>query len=327
MLELPTVSESTAIPSRAVASRVFPYGRIDDGNVGDKAAASKVCVVYASCGRPGILAKALALLEEQTRRPDLVIVSAVSPSDTRGIEERADRRIVWGTRGLARQRNRALAELRGDIDYVVFFDDDFVPHPDWLAVVEQYFAKRTDVVAVTGHVAVDGIKGPGLSLHEGLTAIADAARRDPAYQAEGYSPYGCNMAFRMSAIRDLFFDERLVLYSWLEDRDFGGALSRRGGTLVKLGAAIGAHLGVKAGRISGRRLGYSQVVNPIYLHRKGTMTTSSLLEHLARNIFANVVRSLAPEAHVDRVGRLQGNLSAIKDVMRGIATPERAELM
>ena len=297
------------------------------GKDNHKTSASQICVVYASCGRAGVLEKSLGLLDNQTRAPNLVIISAVSLSDTQGIEERTDRRIVRGKRGLARQRNRALAELTGDMDYVVFFDDDFVPHRNWLAVVERCFAERADVVAVTGHIAADGIKGPGLSLHQGLMAIAEAARSETAYQVEGYSPYGCNMAFRMSAIRDLLFDERLVLYSWLEDRDFGGALSRRGGTLVKLGAAIGAHLGVKAGRISGRRLGYSQVVNPIYLYRKGTMTASSLTEHLARNIIANVVRSLAPETHIDRAGRLRGNLAAIADVMRGIAAPERAEMM
>ena len=169
------------------------------------------------------------------------------------------------------------------------------------------------------------MRGPGLSFEDGLAAIEGCAKAPDDYCIEGYSPYGCNMAFRAEAISGLAFDERLVLYSWLEDRDFGGALTHRGGRLVKIGTAIGAHLGVKAGRMSGRRLGYSQIVNPIYLHRKGTMTTTSLCEHLARNLVANVWRSLAPETHIDRVGRLRGNVRGIWDVVTGRDRPERAE--
>jgi hypothetical protein len=36
-------------------------------------------------------------------------------------------------RGLCRQRNRALELLAGRCDVVIFFDDDFVPSPDYLA--------------------------------------------------------------------------------------------------------------------------------------------------------------------------------------------------
>ena len=287
--------------------------------------ATKITVVFATIGRAATLRKSVEHLERQTRRPDRIIISATSQDDAAGIEPAPGLDIMYGGRGLARQRNRAIAHMPGDTDIVVFFDDDFVPHPSWLAVAERYFADHPSVVALTGHVAADGVCGPGLSFEDGLAAVEDCAKAPGDYCIEGYSPYGCNMAFRAQAIAGLTFDERLVLYSWLEDRDFGGALTRRGGRLVKIGAAVGAHLGVKAGRMSGRRLGYSQVVNPIYLHRKGTMTTASLCEHLARNLIANVSRSLAPEAHIDRVGRLRGNVQGIWDVMTGRARPERAE--
>jgi hypothetical protein len=132
------------------------------------------------------------------------------------------------------------------------------------------------------------------------------------------------MAFRRSAIQNVFFDERLVLYGWLEDRDFGGAIRKRGGTSIRLGCAGGVHLGVKKGRVQGRKLGYSQVVNPIYLHKKGTMTLSSVVDHVGRNLSSNFVRSLAPEPYVDRLGRLSGNLIGIKEIVLGMAKPERA---
>ena len=57
------------------------------------------------------------------------------------------------------------------------------------------------------------------------------------------------------------------------------------------------------------------------------MTTVSLCEHLARNLIANASRSLAPEAYIDRVGRLRGNLQGLFDVLTGRDQPERAELL
>jgi hypothetical protein len=141
---------------------------------------------------------------------------------------------------------------------------------------------------------------------------------------EPYSPYGCNMAFRLASIGDLRFDERLVLYGWLEDRDFAAGLARRGGRLVKSADAIGVHMGVKGGRMAGERFGYSQIVNPLYMLRKGTMTLGQVADHLFRNMSANLGRSLRPEPFIDRRGRLWGNLLGIADVLRGRMQPERA---
>jgi hypothetical protein len=66
------------------------------------------------------------------------------------------------------------------------------------------------------------------------------------------------------------------------------------------------------------------VVNPIYLIRKGSLPASFALGLLARNLAANVVRSLRPEPWVDRRGRLRGNLLGIVHVMSGRVAPEHA---
>ena len=68
--------------------------------------------------------------------------------------------------------------------------------------------------------------------------------------------------------------------------------------------------GIKAGRVSGKRFGYSQVVNPVYLIRKGTIPRASRCRLMARNLAANLVRSLRPEPYIDRRGRLRGNVLA-----------------
>ena len=82
------------------------------------------------------------------------------------------------------------------------------------------------------------------------------------------------MSIRASMIGDLRFDERLVLYGWQEDIDFTSQLRQRG-RVVCVSNIRGVHLGLKAGRVSGERFGYSQVVNPVYLIRKGTVPAAS----------------------------------------------------
>ena len=83
-------------------------------------------------------------------------------------------------------------------------------------------------------------------------------------------------------------------------------------------------MGVKSGRVAGDRLGYSQVINPIYMLRKGTMTVGQVAGQLFRNIASNVVGAVRPEPFIDRRGRLRGNLRGFADVLRGRLDPERA---
>lgn len=285
----------------------------------------RVCVVFASRGRPALLAAAVRRLAEQTCRPAAILVSCPRPDDAGAAAGLPGVTAVWGGNGLAAQRNAALRCMPPDTDMIVFFDDDFVPRQDWIAQAAAVLAAHPDVAAVTGALLADGIKGPGLEMAEAEAMLARPAIAQARLQ-DGYIPYGCNMAFRWSAVAGRAFDERLVLYGWLEDRDFGAALARQGHRIVKAGTAVGVHLGVKTGRVSGRRLGYSQVVNPVYLHRKGTMPLASVADHLFRNLTSNLVRALRPEPYIDRRGRLGGNLRGLADVLRGIIEPERAAL-
>jgi GT2 family glycosyltransferase len=187
-----------------------------------------------------------------------------------------------------------------------------------------------DTVVVTGKVIADGINGPGLSVPDAMVLLTvdsqeHQARPAAAEAKEEFSGYGCNMAVRMSAIRrgNLLFDEALPLYSWQEDVD----LSRRlavFGTVVKLNSARGVHLGVKSGRGSGVKLGYSQVANPLYLvsKRRG-YPFGRAIGHIGKNVAKNLLRSVWPEPYVDRRGRLRGNVCAVWDLCHGRMSPQR----
>ncbi len=102
----------------------------------------------------------------------------------------------------------------------------------------------------------------------------------------------------------------------LEDVDFCRRLAQFG-RVVKDPALLGVHLGVKAGRTSGDRFGYSQIVNPVYLWRKGTLRWDRALGQMARNLAANLAGALKPEPWIDRRGRIRGNLKGLFDLSLG----------
>jgi GT2 family glycosyltransferase len=285
----------------------------------------KICLIFATRGRAELLKHVVAFADTQTVKPDLIIVSCVSDEDVANLERRPGMLVVKGRPGLTVQRNHALNHVPDDIDVVIFLDDDFLMHREWIAQILKTLESDPSIACITGTVIADGIHGPGFSFEEAQTLLAragDIPGRLTAVSTGG--PYGCNMAFRTRSIAGLRFDERLVLYGWQEDRDFGGQIWNRGGRVVRVNTALGVHLGTKGGRVSGRRLGYSQVINPLYLVSKKTMPLRDALDHVLRNVASNTVRSLAPEPWVDRRGRLSGNLIGVWDFVRGRLTPERA---
>ena len=285
-----------------------------------------IAVGIATTGRKHILCYTLDLIARQTRQPDILVVSPASPEDVDPelLEHLPFKTSVQsGKRGSAVQRNQILAACTADL--IVFFDDDFFPGPNYLEELERIFFDNPDVVAVTGRPLFDGVSGPGLEAEAALGLIAaDLSNPTDRALAPTYGTYGCNMAFRMSPIREhgLLFDEALPLYSWQEDIDFSRQLANFG-RIVEANALRGVHLGAKSGRTSGVRFGYSQIANPVYLIRKGTMSLRFAAPLILRNLLANVSRSFRPEPWIDRRGRLKGNWLALRDLATGRISPER----
>jgi len=283
----------------------------------------QVVVGIATVGRPKLVSSTIDHLMRQTRLPELILVSACDPKDVAGVAgERA--KCIYAPRGLTKQRN-AILEVGAFSDVIVFFDDDFLPHPSYIEQLERIFIACPDVAMVTGHVIADGIIGPGFTLEQALQYLdADIPTKQHEPVREVYNGYGCNMAVRVSAakIGNVRFDENLPLYGWQEDVDFSRRLQRHG-RIVRATQARGVHMGVKSGRESGVRLGYSQVANPTYLMRKSTFSRPRALSLMARNVVMNIVFSFHPEPYVDRAGRLRGNVTAIRDLLLGKLSPER----
>jgi GT2 family glycosyltransferase len=285
----------------------------------------KLAVIIATLGRPVEVGQLLASLRQQTRPADSIILSVVSDADLPS-DLAADIIVVKGSKGLPAQRNRGMAPVLADHDVVAFFDDDYLASRFALEGLETFFAAHPDVGGTNGWLLADGVNLQSLG-YEDAVAMIDAQDAMPraAPKILELLPnglYGCNMAYRVSAIGQVRFDERMPLYGWQEDLDFSVQVGRVG-RLVKSDAFWGVHRGVKGARTSGVKFGYSQIVNPLYMWRKGTMTLRYALRLAVLNLVANHAKSLKPEPWIDRHGRLRGNWMAMADLARGRCDPER----
>jgi glycosyltransferase involved in cell wall biosynthesis len=288
--------------------------------------AETVGVVIATRGRAAEVQILLERLAQGTRRPDAIVIVGSGPEDWADAErtQLAPVCLASAAPGLTRQRNAGVKYLLEESavrpDIIVFFDDDFRPDASWLATAGAVFAADPQVEGITGTVLRDGAKTAAISEDEAASLIA--AWRDTGIAECSRVPrlYGCNMAVRSTVFALHHFDERLPLYGWLEDLDFSGQLS---GRLVQAHGCVGVHLGVKGGRVSGRRYGYSQIVNPLYMAGKGTCPRGFAAVLVTRALSSNLLRSLRRHPLFDYRGRLAGNGQAIIDILRGRMAPER----
>jgi GT2 family glycosyltransferase len=286
----------------------------------------KIGLVIASYGRSEILQRLLATLQRQARRPDEIVVSVVGDEDV-GTLPVSDRRVtvVYSrAAGTCAQRNAGLAFLRSRVDIVLFVDDDFWMSTTYLQELLRIFSADEDIVATTGLVLVDGVTNSGISIAEAEKYLEDYMQgpRPKEIIKDVPDTYGCNMAFRASKILDLQFDERLPLYGWQEDVDFSAQLRGRG-RIVWTNALWGVHLGTKKGKVSGVRFGYSQVINPLFIFKKGNMSLQRAAFLICKNIAANASKSIYPELYVDRWGRLKGNMIGLLHALSGKLDPMR----
>lgn len=299
------------------------------GNFGSKpwSAEMRIVVGIPTAGRRAILSETISELSRQTRLPDQLVICPANADD---VDQEFISRlpvstmIVRGGEGLPRQRN-AILRCSIDFDALVFFDDDFFPANSYLANAERLMENDASVVLATGRLLEDGVRGPGLMpvyARQKLETVAAARLGNSSVPY--YGAYGCNMVIRLAPVREhqLTFDEALPLYAWQEDIDFSRQLAPHG-RIVRSDALTGIHLGVKRGRASGVKFGYSQIANPLYLIRKGTMSARFGARTMARNLASNLIHLPRPEPHVDRLGRFKGNMLAFLDLLRGRLHPKR----
>ncbi len=287
----------------------------------EHAASGEVAVILASAGRPALLAETIADLGRQTTQHKLVVsVPDDSSLPPGGVP---DGSTVVYARGLTAQRNAGLAVVP-DAEFVFFFDDDAVVREDYLAHGVAFFKRHPEVVGITGRVLLDGATGDEVPRSAAESALTKSSQVRPSRRwARSRELYGCNFAYRPAMAGGEMFDSRLPLYSWLEDHDFARRLMRHG-ELAKVEDCVIVHRGVKSGgRVAHTRLGYSQMMNPLYLHHVGSFPAWLAFREIVPRCGKNLVLSVAGPESDWRRKRLKGNAIALLDALRHRYTPER----
>ncbi len=284
-----------------------------------------IAVIIPTVDRPDALRRVLAAVHGQSMRAEVVLIcppdASKLPSD---VVTDPRNTVVDGVKGLTRQRNLAISALPADITYIAFFDDDAVPRSDYLEKAVAVLEANADVVGVTGSVVRDGAQERVELTPDQMTAALEASWASPLDDIELVKGlYGCNMVVRGDVARNTLFDERLPLYGWLEDLDFSRRAMREG-RLVKAAAVVTVHQGSSSGgRKQHRRLGYSQVSNPLYLWRKGSLQPKDLVVLVGKPVLASIKGSIIGDERLERRERLKGMSLAAGDILRGRFTPER----
>lgn len=282
----------------------------------------RIAIIIATTGRPDMIAHTVPRFSRQTRPADRILVVGAQEADVASVRDLDGVEIYISEKGLCKQRNVGLNKIAGDCDIALFFDDDFLAADDFLANMERLFLADPSLVGLTGKLVADGAHTSQIDFADAERQLDVSNDRPAPLRMETTWLYGCNMAMRMSAVGDQRFDEDLPLYGWQEDVDFSRRLNRRG-HMVCTSELTGIHLGTRGGRTSGVRLGYSQVANIVYLQRKGTIHPYGGWALMMRNIAMNIARYLLPEPHIDRKGRLHGNVLAFRDLLVGRLHPMR----
>ena len=286
----------------------------------------RIAVVVATLGRREAAEDLVSDLLRQTRQPDRVVFAVTTADDAPPVDPQLrNKTLICDRTGSCVQRNRAIDVVADESDIIVFFDDDFIPDAKYLERLERAFESDPDTVGITGLVVADGVNGAGIGRAEALQAIErhnHRLRNENLTRENLFGLYGCNMALRTAALGALRFDEEMPLYGWMEDLDLTNQLMKKG-NLVRMHNLIGVHRGIKAGRTSGVRLGYSQIANAMYLIRKGTAPKRHMYENMVKYLTVNLVKSIRPEPFIDRRGRLWGNLVGLFDIVRGRSRPDR----
>lgn len=288
-----------------------------------------VSVIICTINRPTILHQTILSVQRQVLRPKQIIVASPSLDhilpETLALE---NVEYVESPVGLCKQRNKALEAVTQGAQLIAFLDDDIELAQSYLAEMSRLFRENPGVIIASGTLLHDGGRGTRIEREQAIDLCTsyDRGHKDGASITfkSVESGYGCNMIARFADMGAIRFDERLPLYAWLEDRDFSHRCTIGRCAPVECKNAVAVHLGWRSGRVSGVRLGFSTVVNPVYLRRKANTFSVRfiLVNYWLRCMAGNILGVITHDTDYDRVGLIKGNILGFWHLMSGRCDPE-----
>jgi glycosyltransferase involved in cell wall biosynthesis len=273
-------------------------------------------------------------LQRQTIKPQEIIIVVPTSEDLPGQKWGDDVRCIIGPLGLASQRNKGTEVIPISVEYVGYFDDDFELKSDYLEQAVEFMNANPSVVGISGHILKDG----GVSREEAKKLIAnykpEVTPRGMFYsQGKHHILYGCNMIIRRAVLNYEKFDENLPFYSYGEDYDVSIRLEHYG-IVGRFAGCVGVHMETPGGRVREVLRGYSFVANNWYFLKKGVTHLQPLMAWIrfwaicfGKSTLTSLWKILKGDRSLDWVGRLKGQLIALKDICLGRCHPGRIKEM
>ncbi len=225
----------------------YPPNSLERNSTRPPAAAERslrVSVVIPTYKRTDDLGRCLDALAKQTRPADRIIVVCRDTDEETAAFLTARRTagalrfdtVIVSRSGQVAALNAGLECVRDGI--VSFTDDDTAPRPEWLARLESHFALHPDVGGVGGR---DYVHGEMLTKGLERVGVLEWFGRPIGNHHRGTGPArpvdilkGANMSFRVSAIGDVRFDDRLRGEGAQRNNDlaFSLAIRKRGWKII-----------------------------------------------------------------------------------------------
>jgi GT2 family glycosyltransferase len=277
--------------------------------------------IICSVNRPEVLHETVLCLTRQTV-PCSILISVPAEADvlpaTRqlpGVE------VLLGARGASAQRNRALRSISGTPELIAFLDDDMEVEEHYIEELQRTYREHASTVLVNGANLAHGIYPAGtLNREIARKLIQDQLKR--GLPEENLIPartgYGSRMSFRGSLLGKVEFDERLPLYSYMEDYDFT-LECRIYGSVGENPRALGVHIELSSGRVAESKRGYSEIVNPVYIWSK---RTGAALPRTLGGALKRTLKNAAKSPNSYFRKRLFGNLLGWSHLLVGKIEPE-----
>lgn len=205
----------------------------------------RVTALVPTYRRADDLHRCLTALQDQTRRPDQVLVVARGDDDLthrllashnwKGLKVQV---LHTPRPGQVEALNTGLRAARGDV--VAILDDDTAPWPDWLERIERHFSESPRLGGLGGRdmIRADGFVPTMETSYVGRISWygrwVGQAHRGSGPPREVDLIKGCNMSFRREAIAGVWFDQRLKGEGaqWFNDAAFSLAVKRNGWQVV-----------------------------------------------------------------------------------------------
>ncbi|MFC4243697.1 glycosyltransferase family 2 protein [Gryllotalpicola reticulitermitis] len=286
-------------------------------------------VLIATYNRPDHLQTCLDHLDQQTVAPDAIVIVDSSPDDRSAEVAQRHGGITYLRNPLGRGHTatsrRMGLEAAGDVDIIVFIDDDAFARPNWL---EELLRRYDDPsVAGVGGRADNGQPGEesvgldaiGQFLPDGTLTGNFAA--DPGADVRVDHLLGANMSLRVAAVRAVGGIEDHYPGTCLrEESEIALRLRLAGYRIVYTPAALVRHVGgtyAKGRRFDARYTYYGQR-NHIVLLARVLGPRDPRFHRYLRVAVGKVGGDVGYAARALRRGRLRGEESVISGVGRGL---------